>query len=222
MSETKSIKKRLDEIVYDRVLNDLLKGVYKEGTEFVPMNIAEMYGVSITPVTIALKRMYFERIVDRTSGGKYFVPVFSVRQFVELCDARYMIELRALEALIEKRGKTKNSEILDKINDCARDCFKYADQGDIVHSIRSDLGFHQMIVQTCENEFFDQFFLTIRNKIICWSYSEGFTSLHQRTAATEHFVLVEAIVEGDKTKAFDLIYKHIDEACLRVAGKHMR
>ena len=202
----KKIKKRLDEILYDEILNNFLKGKYLEGEEFNPVGIAEEYGVSVTPVTLTLKRMYYEQLIERTPGGKYFVPKCTVESINQLCEVRLMIEKLCVQGLMENRDE-KAMQTLIQIAQKSADCLQ---EGDIVNSIRYDLKLHQVLVQAHGNTYLNSFYLQIRNKLLCWNYASGFMAQHQATAVQEHEEIIRAIQEGDREKIDVLLRNHID------------
>ena len=64
-----SLKRNLDELVYETICQGFVGGAYTAGMRLDPAELSEQYQVSKTPVIQALKRMAHERIVEITSGG---------------------------------------------------------------------------------------------------------------------------------------------------------
>ena len=94
-----SLKRNLDELVYETICQGFVGGTYTAGKRLDPAELSERYQVSKTPVIQALKRMAHERIVEITSGGKYIIPVATRREIENVCQARLLFEEDALMAL---------------------------------------------------------------------------------------------------------------------------
>ena len=74
-----SLKKNLDDIVYETICMGFVSGDYVAGTRLDPTELAERYQISKTPIIQALKRMAHEHIVELMPGGKYEIPVATGR-----------------------------------------------------------------------------------------------------------------------------------------------
>ena len=129
------LKKRLDEALYEEMLNNFLQGRYVEHTEFNPATIAEEYGISVTPVTLTLKRLFYEGLIDRTKGGKYLVPACSAVEVAHLCEARFIFEQMSAFRIID----TNNTAAIQRLAKIAENCERLNKLGDVIGSIRSDL-----------------------------------------------------------------------------------
>ena len=94
-----SLKKNLDDIVYETICMGFVSGDYVAGTRLDPTELAERYQISKTPIIQALKRMAHEHIVELMPGGKYEIPVATREDIADVCEARLLFEEQALVKL---------------------------------------------------------------------------------------------------------------------------
>ncbi len=91
-----SLKRNLDDIVYETICMGFVSGDYVAGARLDPTELADRYQISKTPVIQALKRMAHEHIVELLPGGKYEIPVATREDIADICEARLIFEERSL------------------------------------------------------------------------------------------------------------------------------
>ena len=77
-----NLKRGLDEMVYDLFIDELYNGVFHAGEKIDPAALTESFQISRTPVIQALKRLASEKILEVSSGGKYFIPDPDTREML--------------------------------------------------------------------------------------------------------------------------------------------
>ena len=79
-----NLKRGLDEMVYDLFIDELYNGVFHAGEKIDPAALTESFQISRAPVIQALKRLASEKILEVSSGGKYFIPVPETGQEIRM------------------------------------------------------------------------------------------------------------------------------------------
>ena len=74
----------LREKIYDNIMKDILKGVYKPGEQLSVKHLAEKYGVSASPIRDALNALKKDRLVEVIPRMGFFVRA-SGRERNEIC-----------------------------------------------------------------------------------------------------------------------------------------
>ena len=79
------------DIVFERLEEDILSGVYREGEYLTELRLCEILGVSRTPVREALSRLVQEGLVKETGKGAKVLGV-SLDDLIDIYEIRYRIE----------------------------------------------------------------------------------------------------------------------------------
>lgn len=200
-----SLKRNLDELVYETICQGFVGGTYTAGMRLDPAELSERYQVSKTPVIQALKRMAHERIVEITSGGKYIIPVATRQEIENVCQARLLFEENALMTLC-KIGNPDAVAALKVIED---KCRKYYEAESYDQYFMSDMCFHRTMVEMAGNGCLADLYHTLINRYMVIRNTTGTTLVHDPIAGKEHGQMIQAIEEKDCSKAKWLIENHI-------------
>lgn len=83
--------------VYDGIRQSLVQGRFAPGEKLVLRQLAEEFGVSLTPVREALHRLIAEGVLTQEHSRSVRVPVLSQERVLELRDIRVLLEALAVE-----------------------------------------------------------------------------------------------------------------------------
>lgn len=200
-----SLKRNLDELVYETICEGFVGGTYLAGKRLDPAELAERYQVSKTPVIQALKRMAHEKIVDMTSGGKYIIPVATRNQIESVCQARLLFEEHALVTLCEK---AKDSDIVI-LEDIEKKISQYFKDGQFEQYFKQDMRFHRKIVELADNSCLSDLYHVLINRYMVVRNTTGMALIHDPEASTEHAMMITAIKSRNKEEVQRLIRSHI-------------
>ena len=204
-----SLKKNLDVVIFEKLYEKVIRGEWEAGQSISPDEIAETYGVSRTPVVQALKRMRELGMLEVSTTGHVYVPVFTEKQISDLIEVRMLIEKQAV-ADIRDKGLTADFEVLQKLAD---ECGLSNAALDMVAARRADLRFHRTLVSAADNPYLEQVFDKIQSQFIVANYLlASHTQEQQRIAAEDHFRILDALRQADYDAATDLVARHILEA----------
>src|SRR5690606_17882880 len=81
--------------VFRQLLDDMAAGVYKAGEKLPVEELAEAYGVSVTPVRDALMRLEGHEVVEKRPYQGYYVRSFTPSEVQDLYEVRMALEVLA-------------------------------------------------------------------------------------------------------------------------------
>lgn len=201
------LKKNLDELVYEKIIDNIFIGEYKPGQKLDPTELTEDFGISKTPVTQALKRLALENILVLTSGGKYYLPIPDLKALEDIYDTRYLIEYHSACFLMENIDDAGLAE-LSRIADS---CKASMSSDNTIESIKTDYEFHRTIVKLTGNLYLAEIYNMILNKYISnkYTYANGFIKTSQIRAADTHYQIIQAIKQKNKEVIKQSLHEHI-------------
>jgi DNA-binding GntR family transcriptional regulator len=101
--------KTLNERAYDEIRQGLASGNFKPGQVLVIRTLAQLYGISITPVRDALQRLVAEQLLIMQANRSIVVPFLSNEALIELVRIRSELEGLAVELA------TPNMRLADRV-----------------------------------------------------------------------------------------------------------
>lgn len=210
-----SLKRNLDELVYETICEGFVGGTYLAGKRLDPAELAERYQVSKTPVIQALKRMAHERIVDMTPGGKYIIPVATHSEIESVCQARLLFEDNALAVLCHN-AKEEDIAVLEKIENKIIENFK---KKQFDKYFMEDMHFHRAMVELAGNSCLADLYHVLLNRYMVVRNTTGMSLIHDPVASAEHAMMIQAIRDRDGESAHEIIYRHITNMEVRLNEK---
>lgn len=89
---TKIEYRTLNELAYEEIKKGLISGRFSPGQVLVIRTLAEIYGISTTPVREALQRLVAERLLTMQPNRSIAVPGLAPETFAELARIRCALE----------------------------------------------------------------------------------------------------------------------------------
>lgn len=96
--------KILTDLVYEKIKTMIDDGVLLPGSKVNKAELAEMLGVSQTPINDALSRLAGEKFIEQKSRQGYFVRAFSDAELCALFEVRGGLEGVAIRLCAENAG----------------------------------------------------------------------------------------------------------------------
>lgn len=188
----------LADVVYERLRADILRDVLPNGSSLSQVHLAERYGVSRIPVREALRRLQAEQLVKATPYHQFVVSKPTEDQILDLVDIRMVLEDLALE----KRGRLPEETIaeLRGINEQMKGL-----HGE--EFMEMDRRLHQVIAgpETPVAEMI----IDLRARIHMHLANMVTNEPGRSTATDEHERLIDALAEGDTSKARTIMRDHV-------------
>ncbi|OEG63385.1 GntR family transcriptional regulator [Halanaerobium congolense] len=190
-------KKSLTDQVYTLIKEQILNREVELGEQLNTRRIAEEHGISLMPVRDALRRLANEDLVENKPRVGFFVKNFSEAEVNDILEVRKMHELYCLNNYFGQIDKEKIVELKDKFLKSHHKHFSVFD---------SQL--HKEIVFASHNNYLiDSYLKMINHFTMLFSYLNDQRS---ETSRQEHIDLIDCILEKDKEKAYNILFRHLD------------
>ena len=206
-----------------KIRDDIIMGVLQEGERLSETRLCEIYGVSRTPIRLALRLLERERIIRRSEGRGYKVFSPTVDDILQAVQVRGHLESLAARLMAQSETRTqhlpKMAQAIDSIDTILR-------AGEMDDGARSDAQaankvFHTTILQACGNSYvgftcqqishlpmleagsmvFDRSAIEAPDQV-----QSGLFRLQLGNA--QHQVIYEAIEKGDAVRAEGMMREH--------------
>ena len=194
--------------VYQILRNDICAGKYGPGFWLQEKELAEMLGVSRSPVREALRQLVSDGLVIEVPNKGVFVKEFTLRDIDEIFDMRVMLESYG----IQKSRKNLTSVRLQKLFALLEILEKSCAAGDMEKYVQADEELHIRLVELGGNSLVESTHDRVR------SMNQQFRVLslasHQRfdESMEEHRKLIHALAVGDVVTAEKTVHIHLELA----------
>ncbi len=206
----RSIKKTLDTVIYNQIIDSLILGEYKMGEQILLDSLAEKYGVSRTPVVQAVKLLANDSILQVLKNGRVRVPVYTGEQIEQICSVRILVELYALDEIFRNPSSPEFEDTYEQLNELADLGVKYTDAGDKLNFNKTDLSFHKLLVKGSGNEFLSDIYKRIQGRFIVANYLYiPWENRDFSDAAKAHLNLMDAFRQKDLESSKKILAEHI-------------
>jgi len=170
--------------------------------------IADIFGISRTPIVIALNKLAAEGYIKQIPYKGFFVKKYTRKEISDINEARKLFERLGVEKIIENITDEKKNTLKEYIKK-----FRIFNKKNDVGSYRDlDIKFHNYIIQQTNNDY------------IMKQYSESITIpnitasfIPVEDSIKHHINIVENILSNKKDKAIKAIVEHIDALILKVS-----
>ncbi len=223
-------KKSTGQLIVDRILDEIEKGVLKSGDKLPPeRELSETLGVSRMPLREAICALSVMGVVESRQGGGNYIAAYHSESLRKILQAYTILSDSFLDEILEARlytestaagiaAKNATEQDLEKIRTACEQFRqgisemeekhfysfeRIAELDDMVH-----LGF----AAASHNSFFIQFVDILHQTGYAHGDIEAAYEQHleyQHTSADYHFKIYNAIAEHDENAAYNLMYEHI-------------
>ena len=214
MQEFKTVS--LADQVFERLENDIIKGVYRRGEVLTELKLVEQLGVSRTPIREALRRLEQERLIKESGKGSVVLGI-TVEDLIDIMEIRQRLE--GLAALYATKNMTPEGLVeLERISQLQD--FYYEKQ-DHERLRQMDDQFHDTIYELSGSVVFCDTLRPLHKKT--QRYRKLSVGDSDRLAASieEHKGIFKAISEGKGELAASLITAHIEKAKAYMIGRFL-
>lgn len=205
-----SIKNNLDQIVYERIVDEIIAGHYKMGEKILAGEIAEKFEISKTPVTQAIKLLCNDGVFEMLPNGRIVVPTLTYQDVQNVCRVRELLESYSCEQICD-RPKEENEALIRELQDLAETSEEENALGNHIRFVRADMKFHQVLVEGTGNNYLMETFRKAHGRYMVACYL--MLPLERRDfdhSIREHRQLIACIEACDTERAKEIIKNHID------------
>ncbi|MGP3779306.1 GntR family transcriptional regulator [Halanaerobium saccharolyticum] len=190
-------KKSLTDQVYSMLKEKILNRDVDLGEQLNTREIAEEHGISLMPVRDALRRLANEDLVENRPRVGFFVKNFSEAEVNDILEVRKMHEIYCLDNYFAEIDREVISDLKDKF-----------ENGHKKYFTSYDSKLHKEIVLASHNNYLiDSYLKMINHYTMLFSYLNYKRS---ETSRQEHIDLIDCILKGDKAKAEEILFRHLD------------
>jgi len=197
---------------YESIKRDIISLKLAPGTLIAQQKLSERYGIGMTPIREALKRLQSENLVETRPNTGYFIAPITISNVQTLFETRKVIE-GAVVQLAARRASPADIEEIIRLSTIS---YEYGNVESYVRYIEDNSRFHRLIAESSGNPKLADF-----NKVIIDEMARvlhlGLTygDTHTRLSS-DHINLAEAIAKRDYRQALESSNMEIDYAFMRV------
>ncbi|MBR4410653.1 MAG: GntR family transcriptional regulator [Firmicutes bacterium] len=187
----------LREIVYEELKRQILVGEIAPGTRMMEVELADVMGVSRTPVREAIRKLEKEGLVTIEPRKGAYASNISIKDMVDVLEVRQGLEGMAAAIASGKITERQKAELLNVVEK-----YKAAvESANIEEIIKYDEEFHSMIISISGNKTLMQVFSTVQELALRFRYIYYDDFNRYESMPREHQLIEEAIMSGDAEKA---------------------
>lgn len=196
----------LRDVVFNTLRRAILTGELKPGERLMEIHLANRLGVSRTPIREAIRKLELEGLVTMIPRRGAEVAQITEKSLQDVLEVR-----RALDALcaelacdrITAEGKASLRKACDSFEEATR-------TGDVVTIAEADVALHDIIVQATGNQRLIQLINNLSEQMYRYRFEYIKDESGHENLVSEHRMIYESIMNGDKEKAAAAARLHID------------
>ncbi len=206
-------EKNLSVKVYESIKTLLISLRFPPGSYLKERELANILGVSRTPIREALQRLDHEGWVSVGEGKKIQVRQVTMTDINEIFHIRSLIEHFSLSWLMD-HGQPR--VIAGMADACLSSMTSLEDRFAFT---RMDLQFHSIIIKSMGYERIVRFWKTIHEEIVRLSYMAVQGPDRVERIIEEHSAIVDALWNRDKSAALSALNKHLHNTKIALLDK---
>ena len=193
--------------IYDRIMKDILMGVYKPGEQLSVKNLAQKYEVSASPIRDALNALKKDRLVEIVPRMGYFVSRVTIREIQETYELRIILEGASAE-MAAGRITEKELQYLERLPDS----YVYGDMDSYLTYLESNREFHFRIALASGNYQLAKIIESLLYQMQRLVFLSTGSDQHYHEILDAHPALIKALRRGDGAEARRVMIKGIEDA----------
>lgn len=192
------------DLIVGKIRSMIISGEFPPGTRLKNNEIANMFGMSTTPIREALNRLEKVGLVEYRSRKGWEVKSIDVSELNAVYGIREYLERYAVHTLCSSPEEYDYS-LLESIN---AEYLKNLQQGTTGECVKLDLRFHMEIMNLTENKFAISFLEQLMDIMFIRRSKEDYAE-NNLMAYEEHSAIIRYLKAKDETAAEDYIIKQI-------------
>lgn len=196
----------LMEVTADRIRDAIISGELPLGSKLSEQKLAETLGISRSPVHNALALLQYEGLVVVQPNVGSFVFSPDIKQALDLCEHRAVLECASLELALEHN----RDALIDGLTECAARMRDAMAANDPVAYTKGDMALHETIVGSSGNTSIARAYQhTIGPLMALRTHLFTTMNAHLDRSMAEHDALIAACRAGDAEAAVSVLRTHI-------------
>lgn len=207
------VKYSLGGVVFNRIRENILNGVYKENEELKENALAKEIGVSRTPVREALRQLELEGLVHIIPNKGAYVTGITLKDVKDIYEMRALLEGLCARKVVENINEKVIGE-LESIVDLSE---FYCSKGKIENVLELDNKFHQTMYDTAGSKILKHTLTDFHHYLERIRKTTLMDIKRANASNEEHRAIVVALKEKDSNKASELATLHMHNAMHNIA-----
>ena len=191
------------ERIYEELKRWIVEGVLEPDEQLKDLELAEVFGVSRTPVREALRQLEDERLVTTARNRWTKVAPLDMSE-----PSRLVPIMSALETLALKTGWPLEDGVVDQMERCNAALAKAVERNRAKDALAADLSFHSAFDATSDNEDLIAILGRLRDRNRRVDLAYWARPALARGSVAEHERIIEAIRSGSLPAAVDALEAH--------------
>ena len=199
------------EQISQQLAEQILSGKLKPGQRIEEKRVTDQFDVSRTPVREALHQLASTGLIAMQPHRGATVVDMDVEQLTDMFEAQAEIE-----ALCAKMAAIRMSNIeRKKLQQVAEESAPSLKKSDHKKYSSSNEALHKLIYKGAHNQSLEQIALNLWNRVAPFRRSIFFKQSNRMSHSfDEHQTIIQAIIKGDKDKAYSAMYEHVTNSSL--------
>lgn len=209
---------RASDRAYAGIRSMILSGELPAGAQLGEEALADLCGVSRTPVRDALRRLEGELLVKRNDAQRTFVADWSLGDVADAFELRAMLESHAARRAAERM----DDQTLQALRVCNQAILRaiQADPPDVTAFLEGNRDFHALILETAQSRRLVSLLGTLIEQPVVWRTAHQYGRDALRRSHGEHEELLAAFARRDGAWAEAVMAAHIRRAFHAYADAH--
>lgn len=198
--------KRLSEVVYDQLRQEILAGTILPGTRMMEIELSTKLGVSRTPIREALRKLEKEGLVIVEPRHGAYTSQVSKADMIGILEVRQQMDKLAA-SYATTRGTAADFAHIEECAAAYEEATKTKDSREI---IKCDESFHEAIAEASHNTTLLTIVTELQEMVVRFRYMYYNDPDIVQSMIDEHKEIIAAIKSGDENKAIEVAGRHID------------
>ena len=201
--DTASINEKIYQLLRERIIF----GDYEPGSRIEMKNLCDELNVSPQPVKEAIFRLAGERFINIVSRKGTYVRQASLKDLVNMVEARIMYETAAIDL---SAGKVRETD-LQQLEYLCED-FLQTESKTYKEMQEKNMAFHCAVVSLAKNQWFDEAHGLLMGHYACLHYRyvvKGKDYSDSQQIYKDHRLVVNALRQGDLENAKEITKNHM-------------
>ncbi len=195
----------LRDVVFNTLREAILCGKLSPGERLMEIKLAELLGVSRTPVREAIRKLELEGLVVMTPRKGAQVAKITKEDLVDVLEVRKVLESLAVELACELITSEDINNLRSNLEE-----FKVAiANGDLTQMAKKDESFHDIIYSITGNKRLVQILNNLREQMYRYRLEYIKEESKRHSLITEHIEFINALERRDKLAAKNAVSTHI-------------
>lgn len=199
----------LRDVVFHTLRNAILHGDLKPGERLMEIRLANVLGVSRTPIREAIRMLELEGLVIMVPRKGAHVARITEKDMNEVLEVRMGLEEFAARLACERI--TEEQGVALKAAAMAFEMEIEKDTDDISGLAEADVKFHDIIYQATGNKRLMQLINNLREQMYRYRVEYLKDKGVRKQLAEEHAAILKALMERDYKRAFFHTFEHISK-----------